>query len=167
MKKVLLSAFLLIGLAFSAQAQEKNALGLRLGDNDGFGGEISYQRSLGTGNRLELDLGWRDSDYYDAIKLAALYQWVWNIEGGFNWYAGVGGGLGTWDFKDGRFPGYYNGDKDSGTFLFVAGDLGIEYNFDIPLQLSLDFRPELYFGDDDYRENNFGPDIALGIRFKF
>jgi hypothetical protein len=24
-----------------------------------------------------------------------LYQWVWNIDGGFNWYAGVGGGLGT------------------------------------------------------------------------
>jgi hypothetical protein len=31
----------------------------------------------------------------NAIKLAALYQWVWNIDGGFNWYAGVGGGLGS------------------------------------------------------------------------
>lgn len=46
MKKLLLSAFMLVGLAFSAQAQEisKNALGLRLGDNSGFGGEISYQK---------------------------------------------------------------------------------------------------------------------------
>lgn len=165
MKKLLLSAFLLLGLAFSTQAQDRNALGLRLGDNDGFGGEISYQRSLGSNNRLELDLGWRDSKDYDAIKLAALYQWVWNIEGGFNWYAGVGGGLGTWEFND-NVPGYYDGDDDSGTFLFVAGDIGIEYNFDIPLQLSLDFRPELYFADD-FREDNFGPDIALGIRFKF
>jgi hypothetical protein len=49
-------------------------------------------------NRLELDLGWRNrNDYknngYDdnTIKLTALYQWVWNIDGGFNWYAGVGG----------------------------------------------------------------------------
>jgi hypothetical protein len=165
MKKLLLSAFLLLGLAFSAQAQDRNALGLRLGDNDGFGGEISYQRTLGSNNRLELDLGWRDSSNYDAIKLAALYQWVWNIEGGFNWYAGVGGGLGTWEFND-NVPDYYDGDDDSGTFLFVAGDIGIEYNFDIPLQLSLDFRPELYFADD-FREDNFGPDIALGIRFKF
>lgn len=165
MKKVLLSAFMLIGLAFSSQAQEKNALGLRLGDNDGFGGEISYQRMLSSDNRLELDLGWRDSSNYDAIKLAALYQWVWNIEGGFNWYAGVGGGLGTWEFNN-NIPDYYDGGDDSGTFLFVAGDIGIEYNFDIPLQLSLDFRPELYFGDD-FREDNFGPDIALGIRFKF
>jgi len=163
MKKLLLSAFMLAGLAFSTNAQDRNALGLRLGDNDGFGGEVSYQRLLGDNNRLELDLGWRDSKHYDALKLTALYQWVWNIEGGFNWYAGVGGGVGTWEF-DHVAPGY-NGD-DSGTFLFAAGDIGIEYNFDIPLQLSLDFRPEIYFGDD-FREDDFGPDIALGIRFKF
>ena len=30
-----------------------------------------------------------------------------------------------------------------------------------------DFRPELYFNSDDFREDNFGPDIALGIRFRF
>jgi hypothetical protein len=42
-----------------------------------------------------LDLGFRNSNDVDAL-LAALYQWVWNIDGGFNWYAGVGGGLGTW-----------------------------------------------------------------------
>ena len=96
MKKIVLSAFMLLGLAFSAQAQDisKNALGLRLGDNDGFGGEISYQRGLGDNNRLELDLGWRNSNDVDAFKLVGLYQWVWNIDGGFNWYAGVGAGLG-------------------------------------------------------------------------
>ncbi len=166
MKKILFTAMALIGLAFGAQAQEirKNALGLRLGDNDGFGGEISYQRALGDNNRLELDLGWRDSKHYDAIKVVGLYQWVWNIEGGFNWYAGVGGGLGTYNFDDDDFPG--DADDDGGTFLLVAGDIGIEYVFDIPLQLSLDFRPELYFGDD-FREDNWGPDIALGIRFTF
>ncbi len=166
MKRILLTAIALIGLAFGAQAQEirKNALGLRLGDNDGFGGEISYQRALGDNNRLELDLGWRDSKHYDAIKVVGLYQWVWNIEGGFNWYAGVGGGLGTYNFDDDDFPG--DNDEDGGTFLLVAGDIGIEYVFDIPLQLSLDFRPELYFGDD-FREDNWGPDIALGIRFTF
>ena len=169
MRKVLLSAFMLAGLAFSTQAQEKNAIGLRLGDNDGFGGEVSYQRKLGGNNRLELDLGWRDSKYYDAVKLTGLYQWVWNIEGGFNWYAGVGGGLGRWEYNDKDLPPWANGnDNDSadGTFVFVAGDIGIEYNFPFPLQLSLDFRPEVYFGDD-FREDNFGPDIALGVRFRF
>jgi hypothetical protein len=166
MKKIFLSALMLLGLAFSAQAQDisKNALGLRLGDNDGFGGEISYQRGLGDNNRLELDLGWRNSNHVDALKLTGLYQWVWNIDGGFNWYAGVGAGLGSWSY-DG--PG--NADND-GVFILAAGDLGIEYNFDIPLQLSLDIRPEFYLnnsGDNKFREDNFGPDIALGIRYRF
>ena len=162
MKKLILSAFILLGLAFSAQAQDisKNALGLRLGDNDGFGGEISYQRGLSKNNRLELDLGWRDGKDYNAFKLTGIYQWVWNIEGGFNWYAGVGGGVGSWSYD-------YQGVDDSGVILFAAGDLGIEYNFDFPLQLSLDIRPELYFNSDDYREDNFGPDIADRGRYRF
>ena len=80
MKKLILSGIVLIGLAFTSQAQEisKNALGLRLGDSGGFGTEITYQRALGSNNRLELDLGWRNrKDFnhngYDdeAIKLAA------------------------------------------------------------------------------------------------
>lgn len=169
MKKVLLSAFMLIGLALSTHAQDrKNAIGLRLGDNDGFGAEVSYQRFLSPDNRLEFDLGWRDSRHYNAVKLAALYQWVWNIEGGFNWYAGLGGGLGTWEYDDRDVPPWVDGNDydDSGTFVFLAGNIGIEYNFPFPLQLSLDFRPEVYFGDD-YREDNFGPDIALGVRFRF
>lgn len=164
MKKLILSAFMLLGLAFSAQAQDisKNALGLRLGDNDGFGGEISYQRGMGSNNRLEFDLGWRNSKHVDAFKLTGLYQWVWNIEGGFNWYAGVGAGVGSWSVDK-------NYGDESGSFVFAAGDIGIEYNFqEAPIQLSLDFRPELYFGGDyaDSRDG-FGPDIALGIRYRW
>jgi hypothetical protein len=166
MKKVILSAFMILGLVFVAQAQDisKNALGLRLGDNDGFGGEISYQRGLTGNNRLELDLGFRNSNNVDAFKLAGLYQWVWNIDGAFNWYAGVGGGLGSWNY-DYRANG--NEYKDNGTLLFVAGDLGIEYNFDVPIQLALDIRPEIYFNSDNYRDDNFGPDLALSIRYRF
>ncbi|WP_333600010.1 hypothetical protein [Flavobacterium sp.] len=166
MKKLFLCAFMLVGLAFSSQAQQfsKNALGLRLGDNDGFGGEISYQRGLSKNNRLELDLGWRNSKHVDAYKLVGLYQWVWDLDKGFNWYAGVGGGIGSWSYD-------YNGANDNGTIILAAGDIGIEYNFaEVPLQLSLDFRPELYLnnnGDNQFRENNFGPDIALGIRYRF
>jgi|APLak6261673822_1056097.scaffolds.fasta_scaffold01127_5 opacity protein-like surface antigen len=166
MKKLILSAFMLLGLAFSAQAQDisKNALGLRLGDNDGFGGEISYQRGMGSNNRLEFDLGWRNSKDVDAFKLVGLYQWIWNIDGGFNWYAGAGAGVGSWSYNK-------NGFKDSGSFVLAAGDIGIEYNFqEAPIQLSLDFRPEFYLnnsGDNQFRENDFGPDIALGIRYRW
>lgn len=154
---------MLIGLAFSTQAQDisKNALGLRLGDNDGFGGEISYQRGLSNNNRLEFDLGWRNSNNVDALKLAGLYQWVWEIDNGFNWYAGVGAGFGSWNYN-------YNDTKNNGSFLFAAGDIGIEYTFkEVPIQLSIDLRPELYFNSNYYREDNFGPDLALGIRYKF
>jgi hypothetical protein len=105
MKKLILSTTLFFAVVFGMQAQSisKNALGLRLGDNDGFGGEISYQRKLSGNNRLELDLGFRNTDRYDAFKLAAIYQWTWKIDGGFYWYAGVGGGLGSWSkntYKD-------------------------------------------------------------------
>ena len=166
MKKIILSAFMLIGLAFSAQSQDisKNALGLRIGDNDGFGGEISYQRGFSKNNRLELDLGWRNSKHVNATKLVGLYQWVWDIDKGFNWYAGVGAGIGSWRYDDNNY-------SDSGTILLAAGDIGIEYNFaQAPIQLSLDLRPELYLNNNDgnrFRENNFGPDIALGVRYRF
>ena len=91
MKKLFLLSVAVLGFTFAASAQEisDNAIGLRLGDSDGFGAEISYQRALGDNNRLELDLGWRDGKNYDGFKLAGLYQWVWDLDGGFNWYAGV------------------------------------------------------------------------------
>lgn len=160
MKKLLLSTTMLFGFMFCANAQNisENALGLRLGTNDGFGSEISYQRKLSSNNRLELDLGWRNGNNVDAIKLTGLYTWVWNIDQGFNWYAGFGGGLGSWNTN-------VNGYKDNGTFAYAAGDIGIEYNFDFPLQISLDLRPEI--GGHGYYENNYGSDIALGLRYKF
>ena len=136
MKKLILLVFLAGATTLSAQSISKNALGVRLGDNDGFGGEISYQRYLKENNRLEFDLGWRDSNNVEAFKLVGLYQWVMPIDGGFNWYVGAGGGIGSFDA----------GEND-GTFALVAGDLGIEYNFEIPLLISLDMRPELGFND--------------------
>ncbi len=158
MKKLFLLAIAFIGFTTLSNAQDisPNAIGLRLGDSDGFGAEVSYQRGLDDNNRLEFDLGWRSGNGYDGFKLAGLYQWVWNIDGGFNWYAGAGGGVGSYSFD--------NNDFDDETFIFAAGDIGIEYNFDIPLLLSLDFRPELGFGD--FRDDvDF--DIALGIRYQF
>ena len=168
MKKLFLSIIVIVGLVFTVNAQEKsdkaqgisdNALGLRLGDSDGFGTEITYQRALGENNRLEVDLGWRSGKNWNGFKLSGLYQWVWQLDGSFNWYAGVGGGIGSysWDTP------FDNGD-DSETFIFAAGDIGIEYNFDIPLLLSLDFRPELGFGD--FRDD-IDFDIALGLRYQF
>jgi len=150
----------LASFSLSAQDIANNALGLRLGDSDGFGAEISYQKSLGRSNRAEFNLGWRDSRNYDAFKLAGVYQWVRTIEGDFNWYYGVGGGLGSVDF-----PNIPNLDDQGGLFVFAAGNIGIEYNFDIPLILSLDFRPELGIIGYDGFSDNFDFDIGLGLFF--
>lgn len=163
MRKLLLLSLLFVGFAVTSHAQQiaKNALGLRLGDNKGFGTEINYQRGLNENKRLEFGLSWHSASHSDAYKLTALHQWVWQLENRFNWYAGVGGGLGSIQFD--KKHNYYDKHK-SDTFLFIAGDIGIEYNFDIPLLISLDFRPEIGFGK--YRDDlNF--DIALGLRYQF
>ncbi len=162
MKNTFLIIIAVLAFSLSGQAQSisKNAIGLRLGDSDGFGTEVSYQRALGENNRLEVDLGWRSSKDFDAFRLTGLYHWVWVLDGNFNWYAGVGGGVAQADFGN-DFEGY---DNDSETYFYAAGDIGIEYNFDIPLMLSLDFRPEFGFGDFN---DDLDLDIALGIRYQF
>lgn len=154
--------FLFATVVASAQDISEHTLGLRLGDSDGFGAEISYQKSIGRYNRAEFNLGWRDSRQFDAFKLSGVYQWVHQLDGNFNWYYGVGGGLGSVDFEP--IP---NGEDNDGLFVFAAGDIGVEYNFDIPLLLSLDFRPEIGLLGYDGFDNDFDFDIALGIRYQF
>ncbi|TYP97993.1 putative outer membrane protein [Tenacibaculum adriaticum] len=158
MKNVIFTLALVCVSFFSVNAQSisENAIGLRFGDNNGFGGEVSYQHKLSSDNRLELDLGLRGDSGYSAFKATALYQWVWQLEDQFNWYVGAGGGLGSWKNK---------ATDNSNTFLFGAGVIGIEYNFDIPLLISFDFRPEIGFSNDIY--DGFNSDFGLGIRYQF
>ena len=108
MKKVAIISMMVLGFSLSSNAQEisKNALGVRLGSNDGFGFEVSYQRGLSSNNRLELDLGLRNTDKNDAFKIIGLYQWVWQIENRFNWYVGAGAGDGIWDNNDNDHQDY-------------------------------------------------------------
>ncbi len=163
MKKFVILIALLFGAIHTNNAQEisKNALGLRIGNNDGYGAEISYQRALSNTNRLELDLGWQNTNNISAVKLTGLYQWVWNIDNGLNWYAGAGAGLISWSNSN-FIP------KESGTLFNASGDIGLEYSFkDTPILLSLDLRPELYFATGNYRQSNFGSNLALGVRYLF
>ncbi|MEL6917907.1 MAG: hypothetical protein AAFO99_09260 [Bacteroidota bacterium] len=169
MKTTRLFIFLFVLTTFTLSAQEisDHALGLRLGDSDGFGAEISYQKSIGRYNRFEVDLGWRDSREFDAFKLTGVYQWIHSLDGDFNWYYGFGGGLGNVDFESRLDSNDQPFTPDGGLFVFAAGNIGIEYNFDIPLLISLDFRPEIgLIGYGDF-DDNFDFDIALGIRYQF
>ncbi|MEJ2161773.1 MAG: hypothetical protein P8X60_00180 [Robiginitalea sp.] len=158
----ILPLFLMLTALVASQEISDHALGLRLGDSDGFGAEISYQKSLSRHNRLEFNLGWRNSRDFDALKLTGLYQWVNKLDGNFNWYYGAGGGLGSVDFNED-----FDTDDDGGLFVLLAGDIGIEYNFDIPLLLSLDLRPEIGLVGYGGFSNNFDFDIALGLRYQF
>ena len=149
MRKIVLGLSLLVGALFTVNAQDisDNAIGLRLGSNDGFGSEISYQRKLKENNRLEVNLGLRDG--FSDLKLTGLYQWVWNLEDKFNWYAGAGAGL-----------------YDSNSIgIFASGVVGVEYNFDAPIILSIDYRPEI--GLTRNGQNGLNSDIALSVRYQF
>lgn len=175
MKKNYYCLYLIIGLIFSSQAQEnqenntkqdnisKNAIGLRFGNNHRSGLEISYQRKLSTKNRLELDLGFTNDDNTNAIKLSGIYQWYWNFKRELDWYAGFGGGLGSWN-TDNNYNNGYAG--DNGIFAIINGDIGIEYNFkEIPIHIALDLRPEFVF--NNYEKNDFGFNLGLAVRYKF
>lgn len=166
MKKLLLTLFTTCLIGFASNAQySKNAIGLRLGGGFGSGAEISYQRALGDNNRLELDLGLRSNRSVSSFRLVGIYQWVWNIEGGFNWFVGLGAGIGSVNYRDYYFrndPNRYN-DR---LLVSVDGQIGIEYVFsEAPIQLAIDLRPALFVVNDYY--GGFGYDGAFSIRYQF
>ncbi len=162
MKKIILAPFLFFIFISAVNAQQisNHAIGIRFGNNDGFGGEISYQRKLTETNRLEIDFGYRDQKEYSAFKLSGVYQWVWNIDEGFNWYAGFGAGVGSWSYNNG-----FTSENNDGLFINADGNIGIEYNFKAPFLISLDFRPEIGVIGNYGRDTDL--DLALSIRYQF
>lgn len=157
MKKLALVISILLGISYAAEAQvNPNAIGLRFGgDGDVNGAEISYQHGLTEANRLEFDLGIGSNNNHNRTYLFGLYHWVENINQGLNWYYGVGGNAGFFEY-DGS-DDYIN--------IGVAGQLGLEYDFsdkDIPFLLSLDIRPGFDLIGD---HSGFGWGASLGIRY--
>jgi len=161
MKKIILTSIIALSTIITMNAQdiEDNALGLRFGGGNGIGVEISYQMKMTDINRIEIDLGYKNTDSYNSFKLTGIYQWVWALDArGLNWYAGVGAGVGA-----------LNGNKDEtvndGAFLSADGNIGIEYDFNIPILISLDLRPEI--GVLGNYEDSFDFDLALAVRYQF
>ena len=159
MKKLLVLVALIAISAVAVNAQ-KRAIGGRLG----YGLEFSYQHNMGEKNMLEVDAGLPG---FSGIEAAATYDWLfpissWQEAGSWNWYAGVGAGAGySWLWGWGNYG-----------YVGVAGRLGIEYNFDFPLSLSLDWRPIFgpRFGSGNigfYDGGLYYGAIAWGIRYRF
>lgn len=161
MKKIVLLSLALIALGLQANAQKiaENAIGIRISESNGVGPEINYQRAIGDANRLELGLAYHSDKNWNTGKLTGIYQWIWNIDGGFNWYAGPGAGVGIEEYKYPRNSYYENAEA----FAFVTGDIGVEYSFDFPLLVSFDFRPQINLGYHD--DVNF--DVGLSARYQF
>lgn len=130
MKKLILTAILIIGAAAAASAQPK-AIGGRIG----YGLEASYQHNMGEGvNFLEADLG---LFAFSGLHLTGTYNFMiaqpeWTTKGTWGFYAGPGVGAGV------SFLGPVT--------VSVVGQIGLEYNFEKPLQISVDLRPELGVG---------------------
>jgi hypothetical protein len=148
MKKTVLVLGVCFLSTFSINAQEvsENAVGQEVSENAlgiliSGGIEASYQKKMTDNNRLEVNLALVDN--VNHIKVTGLYQWVWNLEEKFNCYAGFG-------------AGYYD------SAIFGTGVVGFEYDFNGPLLISIDYRPEAaLIGNFD------GPEETIGVALRY
>ena len=127
MKKIILVAAMVLGFAVAASAQPR-AIGVR----GGLGAGISYQHTVGA-NFIDADLF-----FGNGLNVAGTYNWTlmqpnWTSRGEWGVYAGPGAALGLGIGE----VDYLN--------LAVAAEVGLEYTFHFPLQLSVDLRPQLGF----------------------
>lgn len=154
MKKVILLFVFIASMVEATMAQQNDqAIGVRLG----WGAELSYQHPLKSKTRLEVDLGLGGWDH-GGFLLTGVHQWIGNIDGGLDWYAGLGPQLGSVWYKTDNV--WY---QNFG--LGIAGQVGLQYSFPIPLQISLDYRPSWFIIPS---ERGFGyGDLALGLRYRF
>ena len=144
-------AAMMLGLAFAATAQPR-AIGARMGS----GFEASYQHTVKGADFVEADLGLLFLS--SALNASAVYNFMiaqpaWTDRGEWGFYAGPGAALGLGVIGN------------SGFNLAAAGQVGLEYTFWFPLQLSFDIRAQLgaTFGHGFY----FGIGPSLGVRYRF
>ena len=149
MKKIVTIIAAVLCFAAVASAQPR-AIGVRAT----YGAELSYQHTLGGANFVEADLGWAGNV---GFNLAGIYNFVIGSVNNFNFYAGPGAALSLYSYTQDETA-------KTGLGLGIAGQLGAEYEFAIPLTLSLDWRPVFNF----LGNTGFGwHSIALGIRYRF
>ena len=175
MKKLIFVLAAVIGLSTAVRAQD-NTFGVRAGYGAAFSTELSFQRFVSDINRIELDLGLRfrhttirdygnDAEkitYPGGATLTGIYQWHWFLAGGFGVYGGPGIQL--------SLPYWHH------FGLALGGQIGFDYQFDAPFQVSIDFRPMYnvlgYF--KGFREDGkvriaggFDPSIGIALRYAF
>lgn len=177
MKRFTTIIILIISCCAVSHAQPR-AIGIRAGAT---GTDISYQQNLSERNFLSLDAG-LDLGYGVSGNLGAringTYNFIWasprwTKKGKWNIYAGPGLSTGWVEdrcvLKNGEERGNY---YTNGFMLAVSGQVGIEYCFEFPLQISLEARPNigLHLADRSlsfYDNGLLGFTPSLGIRYAF
>ncbi len=142
MKKLLLAIILFAGISQFTQAQE---VGIRFGD--AIGGNYAVDAVFGMSgfSRIHADVSFGN----DGVGVEALYDFYTQPLGqGFDWYIGAG-------------PTAFLGDP---FVLGVSGELGLEYHFNIPLAIGVDWRPTFIIVEDtDFEAGWFG----FNVRYVF
>lgn len=128
MKKILLFVSIISVLSFTAKAQEyKTAVGIRLGPSSpAIAAGFTVKHFLDEKHALEAIVG-----VNEGIGVCGLYEWHFPITSveHLQWYAGAGA---------------YAAYRSSTSYIGGAGIVGIDYKFpDIPLNISVDWKPEL------------------------
>ncbi len=119
-------------------------LGVRIGSWGGGGASVDMVFKLAE-NRIHGDLGF----FKDAFTAEAYYDWNFPIVDNLSFYPGPGAGVAF---------------TNDGFVLGIGGELGIEYAFDFPLSIGLDWRPMIMlFNSSGFGYNNAG----LNIRYRF
>ena len=154
MKKIIIIAALALGFAVAASAQPR-AIGGRLGN----GLEASYQHTVRGADFVEANLGLFG---FGAIDATATYNFMiaqpdWTSRGEWGFYAGPGASLGY--------------GSNNSFHIAAVGQVGLEYTFWFPLQLSVDLRPQfgvdVHDGAHFYTGGLFGFVPTLGVRYRF
>ena len=153
MRKLLLAFFICSGFAItSLQAQEFNqdyklGLGIRFSNaSPTLSNSVSVKYFLNEKSAVDALISFGGSRF----GIGGLYEihTPLNATPGLKWYYGAGG---------------YVGFQDHDTYLGPTGVIGLDYKFqNIPLNLSLDWKPEL----DIIPRINFVPD-AFGLTARF
>lgn len=154
MKRLLLT--ITIAIAATAAIAQPRSGGIRIG---GTGLDLSYQHTMSRNQFVEGNLGLDFGNSGQAgFKATAIYNFVWarpawTDQGSWALYAGPGISLGAVnDMCVYKFGKERIGYLDGGFMLAFAAQVGVEYNFDFPLQLSLDVRPYIgmHVNDGEY-----------------
>ncbi len=129
----------------NAQQLEQAEIGLRFNTSENpFSIAIDGVYNLSSGNRLHANIGIENGVGFDLI-----HDWVATFNNNrLIFYPGIGASL-------------YIIDE---LFLGVTAEFGLEYRFDVPISIGIDYRPTLFLISDLSLQSN---GIGFNVRYRF